>query len=666
MTKEITACTMDCPDACSLIVEKSGDKIRIRGNPYHPVTAGFTCAKIKRLPGRLTSPHRITTPRIRKNGRWNPIRWDDALDLCAAHLNKLRPEPSSVFHCQGEGAKGVLKQANKLFFAKYGATRVKGSLCDAAGFIAGLIDFGSRKNNDIEDLLNTRTIVNWGRNFLKCSVHTAALIRKARKKGAKLLTISPGGEKYAEDSDHAICIRPGTDRFLAAAVIKKLMESGRIAPEIISRTRHWDHFRLLLDALSEKELAAACLVSPADIETVLSYYMDSRPAATFIGTGLQRYLYGGENVRFIDALALCSGNVGQSGGGVHYHLHSLGNFNVEWAAPPETKSRRAFPIADIAKSISEARNPAVEMIWVNGSNLLNQAPDTKAAIATFKQVPFKVVVDAFMTDTADHADLFLPAALMLEQEDLVGSYLHHYIHYAGAVTAPPGEARTDYWILSELGKRLDPPILLPGPETCFRESLKSEVLNISWGEIKDRRFAKAVRPPIAYHQLQFDHGDGKYRLPENLSPEPEPPGDFPLRLLSLVRGDAIHSQILPEDQIIPVEVLISPECPALRHLDVSRRIWLVSAIGKLECRLKWKAGLQPDTVIVRRGTWMKCGGGLNQIISAQLTDIGMGAAYYAQYVRLENQPGSETAFTCSDRPESGFPLPDEHLKEKFD
>jgi anaerobic selenocysteine-containing dehydrogenase len=98
----------------------------------------------------------------------------------------------------------------------------------------------------------------------------------------------------------------------------------------------------------------------------------------------------------------------------------------------------------------------------------------------------------------------------------------------------------------------------------------------------------------------------------------------------------MHSQILPEDQEIPIEAWVSPECSALKDLDLSADVWLASPRGRLKVRLKTLDGLHPDVVMTRRGSWMKLGGGLNQLIEARLSDMGNGAPFYAQYVRLEN------------------------------
>lgn len=138
----ITACTLDCPDACSLIVSRDNDgRARIRGNPDHPITRGFTCPKMSVHVKRLTSRDRITHPLIRSGAGWERIEWVKALDLCRDKFQEYRREPASILYFHGEGAKGALKQG-----------------------------------------------------------------------GAKVITISPGGDLGASHSDIMICIRPGTER----------------------------------------------------------------------------------------------------------------------------------------------------------------------------------------------------------------------------------------------------------------------------------------------------------------------------------------------------------------------------------------------------------------------------------------------------------------------
>jgi anaerobic selenocysteine-containing dehydrogenase len=638
--KQITACTYDCPDACSLVAETAADgSVTLAGNPESPFTRGFMCAKTRGQYRRLTSSSRILTPLLKRDGGWQAIGWDAALDLCAEKIQALRAEPTAILHIHSDGAKGVLKEAVNLFFARLGSSRIMGSLCDAAGYVAGVEDFGSRENNDIEELAQATAIVNWGKDFSRSSVHTAAIARRARKRGARVLSISPGGDGSQAFSDRHLRIRPGSDRFLAAALMRRLFAENRVPAEVLARTHQPQRFGELLREQPVEALLAACEVAPADFEALFDMYAETRPVATFIGAGLQRYRFGGETVRFINALALLSGNVGVSGGGAYFHLHSFRNLELGWVRGPGHKGRRGFHIATIGKEILAAREPAVRMIWVNGINVVNQAPDALETARAFEQVAFKVVVDAFMNDTAQRADLVLPSALMLEQEDVVGSFLHEYVQMASAVCTPPEGVRTDYWIVSELGRRLDPPIRMPDAQSCFRAALDSPHLDTSLEELRRRRFVRSKRPRVAYEGLVFHHPDGKYRFPAQLHAEPAPPADYPLRLLTLVRRSAIHSQILPEDQAAPPTAWVSPESPALKAVDPSKPVALVSPLGRLAVRLAFEPGLHPAAVVYRRGDWMNRGGGANRLIASGLTDIGGGAPFYEQYVRLENENG---------------------------
>ena len=513
---------------------------------------------------------------------------------------------------------------------------MRGSLCDAAGYIACVHDFGSRDNNDINDLMHASRIVNWGKDFSRSSVHTAALVKKARKNGTRVLTISPGGDENQAFSDIHIRIRPGTDRFLAAAVLRLMKKNDLISENVLNHTRNPENFFSLISGHAMDELRAACDVSANDIQQVYECYVEDKPAATIIGAGLQRYRYGGENVRFINALAMLSGNIGRLGGGSYFQLHSYRNLNLSWTRESEKRPRRSFQFPVIGREILAAENPPIEMIWVNGANVINQAPNSQQLIQAFAGVDFKVVVDAFMNDTAQRADLVLPTTLMMEQEDIIGSYLHEHVQYACPVLAAPAEARNDYWIFRQIAKRLDPPVNLPTSEDCLGASLDSPYLSTTLEEIRNCGCVRSNRPEIAYAGLQFDHQDGKYRFPYLLHAEPGPPPEYPLRLLTLVRRKALHSQILPEDQKQPPTVWVAHASPFLKYLNLEKPVALVSPLGRLQVSVQALPDLHPDVVIYRRGDWISRGGGVNQLIAAELTDIGSGAAYYDQYVRLEN------------------------------
>lgn len=635
--KCITSCRLACPDVCSLLAEKRPDgTVKIRGNPHHPFTRGFTCGKVHRFLQRLRSPHRITQPMLQENGQWRPISWHQALDLCAARIQSLRSQPEAILHIFGDGAKGVSQLVSEFFFASLGSSKIVGSLCDSAGIAACLEDFGSLETNDVADIVNAKAIVNWGKDLSRSSVHLSALVSEARGNGAEVLTITPGGDRNEDCSDRMIMIKPGSDRFLAAAVIRMLLERGRIKKSVIDRTANWQDFYRLILKKSVEDYSRLCTVSLEQIEMIYDFYCNKRPVSTLMGWGLQRYSRGGENVRFINAVAMLSGNLGERGAGSFFNISSMRNFNVSWAAPAPVKPRRSLSLPLIGREIPRSASPGIEMIWVNGSNVINQAPESMLVAQAFAGVPFKVVVDAFFTDTAQRADLVLPCALMFERDEIIGSFLHNYVNYSAKIFQPPGEARSDIEIMTELGKRLDPPIKVPEAEDFFSTVLNSPYLDVPLEVLRKQGFTRAKRPSIAYEGLHFDHPDGKYRLPQDLHAEPDPPPDYPSRLLTLIRGNATHSQILPENQAVPPTVLVSPENPLLKDLRVDRDVFLSSPLGRLKVKVRVLPGLHPEAVIYRRGDWLKCGGGANQLVAAETTDLGEGTAYYSQYVRLEN------------------------------
>lgn len=631
MTK-ITACAMDCGDCCSLIVDP--EKKTIKGNPKHPFTRGFCCHKGSRYFERLDAGDRIITPQIRENGQFREAGWDEAMALVADRLNPLLPKPEKILHVRGYGYRGILGSASNVFFKALGSATIYGAVCDGTGIEASIRDFGALHHNAFEDILNAGRIINWGRDMTRCSIHQLALVHKARKNGTEVLSISPGGDGTPEFSDASIVIRPGTDRFLAAAVLKRYLEAGDLKPWVLKRTANWPALRSLIDGRTLSELTSMCEVSTADVEMLYDWYAGTGNVATLIGWGLQRHLYGGENVRFINALAMISGNIGLSGGGAYFNVSSGRNLGSwEHLVVKEAPERREFLVQDLGAELHRA-DPPVDFIWVDGHNVVNQVPDCLAVADAFRK-PFVVCVDGFMHDTALTADVILPPAFMFERQDVFGSFVHNCVNYCAKVVAPRGQCRSDFDILVDLGLRLDTPVCLPDKEICLKEGLKKG--NLSLEELREHGFATASHPRIAFENMQFAHLDGLYRFPETLTPEPEGAPDFPLQLLTLLRGKRLHSQIPEDDQCSIPKIWVSKQNPVWAKLNPAQAVDLVTPQGAMQVQVEIAEDLHPRAVIMRRGGWMKMGRNANVIIKPMKTDMGDGTAYYSQCCRLENR-----------------------------
>jgi len=632
MTKT-TACTMDCGDACSLIVD--GDTKSIKGNPKHPFTKGFCCKKGSRYFERIDADDRIITPQVKRDGTFVETTWDDALDLIASRLDAARATPESILHVHGHGYRGILGKASNVFFKKIGSSTDYGAVCDNTGIEASIRDFGALSHNDPEDILNASRVVNWGRDLTRCSIHQLALIQRARKNGTDVLTISPGGDGTPEFSDVNVQIRPGTDRFLAAAVLKLYLEAGDLNPWVLKHTANWPVLRGLIDGYSLDDLTRVCEVSTSDVEMIYDWYAEDGNVATVISWGLQRHVFGGQSVRFINALAMVSGNIGVSGGGAYYNISSGRNLGTwENLVEGETSGkRRELLIQDIGAEIRKA-DPPVDFIWVDGHNVVNQVPDSLGVADAFRK-PFVVCVDGFMHDTALTADVILPPAFMFEREDVLGSFLHNYVNLCAKVVEPRGDCRPDFDIMSALGSRLADPIVFPPKEECLKAGLKKA--DISLDELRENGFVKVKHPYVSFENMEFAHPDGLYRFPEGLSPEPERDPDYPLQLLTLLRGKSLHSQIPEIDQRGIPQIWVSKQNPAWAALSPADDAYLVTESGAMQVIVETVEDLHPRVVIMRRGGWMKFGHNANVIIKPVKTDMGDGTAYYSQTCRLENR-----------------------------
>lgn len=631
----LTACSLDCPDACSLEVLSGPNSLRVRGNPEHPFTQGFCCAKIRGYFQRLSSPDRIMWPMLKYKGRWQEISWEDALEICAQQLKAAWPEnPARIVHISGHGARGITKMIVDGFFAALGSTRIAGSVCDGTGIEASILDFGSLEHNPLSDMGNSRWIINWGRDLKRSSIHTCRIVNQARQSGTRVVSIWPGGGGYDQFSDQVIRIAPGRDSFLALAILKVIWEQGRISEQAAAKTRNRESLQSMIQSYSLSELAAICDVSEKDIHYLAAAYSQF-PVSTVIGWGVQRYRLGGENVRFINALAWLSGNVGSSGAGVYYNISSVRNFDLTWL-PDNTTRLMSLPC--LGRDLELARDPTLSLAWINGTNPVNQVPESKRVARALKAINFVVVVDAFWTDTALCADLVLPCTLMGEEDDVLGSCMHDYVNYARAVQDPPPGTRSDLWIVQELNQRLGLGLDIGDREACLKRSLALKVPGGSgngWQRLREQGYILAREQRPAFSD-GVGHEDGLFHAVSTLSLEPEESGDFPFQLLSLIREDAVHSQILPEDQTLPPTVWVNPKAPGLAGVDLNQEVFLVSELGDLHVQVAFDTTLHPGTLVYRRGDWMRLGGGVNQLIRAELSDLEAGAAQYSQLVRLCN------------------------------
>ncbi|GAB7080999.1 molybdopterin-dependent oxidoreductase [Megalodesulfovibrio paquesii] len=643
MTAFRTACLSHCHDGCALLAERADDgRVTLRGDPDHPFTAGFCCAKMKDyVQHTLHRPDRITTPLLKEGGRFRPADWDEALDLIAGKLQTLRQTPERILHHIDYATFGVLHRASEYVFGRLGAAGLAGGSCVRAMGAAIGKDFGTHREPHWSAPLKAGRIVLWGRNLAAQTPHAGRIVQQARKQGTPVLAIHPGDGGYAAFADQAIRVRPGSDRFLAAAVLKILKDDGRINQDALARSTGAEGLLALLDGQSLESLAAACDVPSESIHLLADWMASGTAGATHVmlGRGLQRYALGGENVRWINALALLSGQVGRVGGGISFVGGDKGHLSYSWTKPPQAPAgaprRRMLPFASLGQAL-QAAEPPVDFVWTEGWNPLATAPDA-ARIGQALQARFHVAVEPFMTDTAACATVILPPTLLFESEDLARAAGHDFVMHGRPLPAdwhrPPAGVRSNFQIQAQLAARLG--IDFPDAEQVMTEALHTATPAGSLDQLRARGWLQAQPQPEPWAEGPFATRNGRFHLVQTLTPEPSPAPGYPLRLLTFVERGVLLSRRTPEQMADLPVARMAPDSPWAARLDCSRPARLATPLGAMPVRLALKPGLHPETVLVPRGGWLSRGWGVNALIEPHEADLGGQAAYYAQWCRLE-------------------------------
>jgi anaerobic selenocysteine-containing dehydrogenase len=633
-----TACTRDCPDACGILatVDESGRVLALAGDPAHPVTRGFLCARTSRYLRRQYDRERLVQPLVRRAGRLEPASWDAALDLVAAELERIRTEsgPEAVLHYRSGGSLGILKTVNDWFFECFGGARVKhGDICSGAGAAAQEADLGISESHDSEDLLASRIILLWGKNVTTSFVHLLPVLKAARARGARIVLIDPVPHGTRRFADEYLQPRPGTDRFLALGMARVLYESGLVDPSIARWSVGHDEFRALAFTRSVEEWARAADVPAGRLAQFATDYGTLRPGNIQVGWGLQRRGHGGATVRVLDALGALTGNFGVQGGGVSFTYRRRGAFDVARYGPPD--SRRGIPEPLLGRGILAAQDPPVRAVVVDNGNPVAMLPESHTVASALASREFVVVLEQFLTDTASLAHVVLPVTTMLEEADLVGAYGHHFLTATNPVASRSDGVRSDLEIYQALAARLGFGAALSGTPAEWSARLLAPITDQV--NLDDLR-AGAVRNPLAKRVLfegqRFETPDERFHFitQVDLSEEPED-AEYPLQLGSFSTPGAQSSQWSISLGDAPLTARCHPAAAVGIPDGAPARV--ASRAGTLAVTLRHDPALRADLLLIPKGGWLQHGRAANALVRARATDMGLGAAYYDERVRIE-------------------------------
>jgi anaerobic selenocysteine-containing dehydrogenase len=655
-----SACPLNCWDSCGFLVTVEDGKVtKVEGNPEHPITQGKICGRGRMLENRANSEDRLLYPLKKIEGRFQQISWEQALGEIAEKLAYYKDNfgTISVLHSHDYSNSGLLSNLDSRFFNLYGGvTELTGSICWGSGIEAQNWDFGDAYSHAPEDLENSKHVVIWGRNVARTNMHLFQNLQAVKKNGTKIYVIDPIYNATAKLANEYISIKPGFDGLLAAGIMKELLRMELQDVEFLAnQTVGFEDLKTLLDSVTLEYISQVTEV-PAEIITLLAGVYADRPVSTIMGLGMQRYENGGNTIRLLDALVAVSGNIGIAGGGANYANKQVGqSFDYQnMAMPEQKKASRTFTMMRQAEGILSAVDPEIKMGIVTCGNPLTQVPDTNRVRKAFESLETLVVIDQFMTDTAELADYVLPAATAFEVEDVYySSMYHHYVNHGPKLVEPPGEAKPDAWIWEELATRLG-----FGDEFNFtREEFIGMGLaaltekGISLDKIRVEKFAELPVDKIPWADRSFKTPSGKYEftssavadgkiklsLPtETKWTNSELAEKYPYTLLTIHPLRSNHSQHFHLFQPEPyVKVEIAESVAAEKGLKDQDYVRVWNDRGEVKGTVSIFKMAHPGTVNIDEGLSARFGGSVNQLTSSRESDNGLGSTLYDCLVNIE-------------------------------
>jgi anaerobic selenocysteine-containing dehydrogenase len=642
--KEIrrTTCNRDCPDACGILAYvEDGRIVRLQGDPAHPVTRGFLCYRTNQFLPVHYSPARLTSPLLRRGGELVPVSWEEALDFVAERLATIKREsgPAAIFHYRSGGSLGLLKLVCDYFFALLGPVTVKrGDICGGAGDAAQMLDFGESESPDLFGLHEAKSIVLWGKNVFTSSPHTLPVLREAKAKGARIVLVDPVHHKTRAIADAFWQPKPGGDFALAMATARILFERGWVDPEAAEYCDNLPAFRALAFEKTVPQWCDEADVPSAGADDLASCLGPRKPASILVGWGMGRRGNGASIVRALDALGAVSGNLGIAGGGVSFYFKRRGAFATDFVknagAPPRTILEPLF-----GEEVLCADDPPVRAVWVTAGNPVAMLPDSAKVAEALRTRELVVVVDSFLTDTARLAHVVLPTTTLLEADDVLGAYGHHYLGVATPVVPPHEGVKSDLEILQALASRLGLGDALAGDARAWKERLvrpRLEPFGITVSTIERAAVRNPLAAKVLFAERRFPTPSGKVNLiTQASSPTLGSDAEYPLTMMALSTEDAQSSQWsrLREG---PVSATVHPS--AAGGIPDGGLAWLESRIGRMTVRVAYDANQRADVVLLPKGGHVKDGRCANVLVRARTTDLGEGAAYYDEGARLRAIP----------------------------
>jgi len=674
------ACPHDCPDTCAMLVTvKDGVAVKIQGDPSMPFTEGTLCTKVAYYLERTYSPDRLQYPMRRSgpkgSGKFERISWDEALGEIAAKLKALAAEnPESILPLSYAGTMGMAQWASmdRRFFHKLGASLLDRTLCSSAGKAGIKVTLGGSVGMDPERFDEAKLILLWGANPVVSNLHLWSRVQEAKRRGAKVVAIDPYRSLSAEKCTQHVALLPGTDGALALGMMHVLVAEGLIDRDYLAKyTVGFEALAGRLKQYPPEWTARTCGITVEEVVQLARDYGTIKPAAIRLNYGMQRHAGGGIAARTIACLPALTGAWRDAAGGIVLTTADFFGFDHAALERPDLlagRKPRVINHSQLGDALTAAE-PPVRAVIVYNNNPVAVCPESDRVIAGFRREDlYCVVMDSFLTDTADYADIVLPATTQLEHHDVHKAYGHLYVTANNPAIAPVGESLPNSEVFRRLAARMgfDEPCFRDSDEDLCRQALRSaqpRMRGISWDEVKASGWRRLEVPEryAPFAEGGFPTPSGKCELEsaslaaqgmdplpfynppvESAANDPERARRYPLAFLSPPARNFLNSSFAHLKRFRDLEgeprlELHSSDAAARGIRDGDRvRVWNDRGSFTLLARVNDKP--RPGVVVAPSVWWKKYardGGNANNVTAQRVTDLGGGATFYDCLVEVE-------------------------------
>lgn len=640
-------CPRDCYDTCSMVTRVRNGKLHsIEANDKQPFTQGFLCPKGQNLSRYVYSKQRILHPMRRTGkkgeGKFERISWNEALSQIAEEIKERSAKygPESILQYYYAGTMGFIQRYfPSRFFNAIGASKVAHTICSRAGDKALEIVYGSSLGMLPDEIEDCRLIVIWGMNPASSSPHGFRIIKKAQKKGAKVYVIDPIRTETAEIGTH-LQIRPTTDAAMALGCINHIIQNKLYNEEFVKlNTTGFDR---LVEVSKKWDLNAMARITglrTRDMEDFIADYVSLRPSCIMIGYGMQRQRNGGEMVR---AIATLPALIGENRG--FFYSTDLEDFDRAYLEGTNLTSRKKVyhNMVDLGRTLETGK---IKLIFAYNSNPLATLPNQNLVRKGFEREDIFVVVhDLFMTDTADYADMVLPATSFFEHMDIHASYFHQFLSINEKAIEPLGESKSNSDLFRALASamRLTAKELFEDDERIARTLIqKSRAVDGSFEDLKKKGFVKLNVPNRRMYQtptrkIELFSAAAAAEGLEGLPSHVEVQRRLSYQLLSPVHRLLARSQYHQLHPDIRPVVYMNAKDMSDEELERGGMVTLANEFGE------WTVAVEPSEAVPRgvilsySALWPKLSGGAN--VNFLTTDFvqryGENSAFNSTFVRI--------------------------------